>query len=113
MKTFSHCPSTGNGCTVGGVFEVKKKIPVYYTIHNGIRLTGMPAWGVDVKDDDSWKLVLFIRHLKQLTPAEEHEMESLNPKGPGEKQEEQEEQQFLNEDPPTHQAPKPSSHQNP
>ena len=56
---------------------------IYYTIHNGIRLTGMPAWGrdvTDVKDEDSWKLVLFIRHLPQLTPAEESEMEALNPK---------------------------------
>lgn len=85
---------------------------LYYTIHNGIRLTGMPAWGSDVKDEDSWKLVLFIRHLPQLTPEEEREMESLNPKGPGEKQEEQEEEQFLNEDNPNNQAPRPSSHQN-
>ena len=56
---------------------------LYYTIHNGIRLTGMPAWGTDEKDEDSWKLVLFIRHLPQLTRAEEREMEALNPKGPG------------------------------
>jgi mono/diheme cytochrome c family protein len=80
---------------------------IYYTIHNGIRLTGMPAWGADVKDEDSWKLVLFIRHLPQLTPAEEREMEALNPKGPGEKQEEEEEEQFLNEGQPNNQAPKP------
>ena len=85
---------------------------LYYTIHNGIRLTGMPAWGTDEKDEDSWKLVLFIRHLPQLTPAEEREMETLNPKGPGEKQEEQEEEQFLNEGQPGHQAPKPPTHQN-
>jgi len=83
---------------------------IYYTIHNGIRLTGMPAWGTDVKDEDSWKLVLFIRHLPQLTPAEEREMEALNPKGPGEKQEELEEEQFLNEDQPNSQAPKPPTH---
>ena len=72
----------------------------------------MPAGGSDVKDDDSWKLVLFIRHLSQLTPEEEREMESLNPKGPGEKPEEQDEGQFLNEGQPNTQAPKPSSHQN-
>ncbi|HZC22412.1 MAG TPA: c-type cytochrome [Candidatus Binatia bacterium] len=86
---------------------------LYYTIHNGIRLTGMPAWGRAAKDDDSWKLVLLIRHLPQLTPAEEREMESLNPKGPGERQEEQEEEQFLNDDQPNPQAPKapkPLSH---
>ncbi len=85
---------------------------IYYTIHNGIRLTGMPAWGTDVKDEDSWKLVLFIRHLPQLTPAEEREMEALNPKGPGEKQEEQEEEQFLNEGQLGNQALKPPTHHN-
>ena len=40
--------------------------------------------------------MLFIRHLAQLTPAEEREMEALNPKGPAEKEEEQKEEQFLN-----------------
>ena len=56
----------------------------------------MPAWGTEQKDDDSWKLVVFIRHLPQLTPEEEREMESLNPKSPREWHEEQEEEQFLN-----------------
>jgi len=85
---------------------------VYYIIHNGIRLTGMPAWGAEEKDEDSWKLVLFVRHLPQLTAAEEREMEALNPKGPAEKQEEQEEEQFLNEGQPGNQALKPSTHHN-
>ena len=85
---------------------------IYYVIHNGIRLTGMPAWGTEEKDEDSWKLVLFIRHLPQLTPAEEREMEALNPKGLGEKREEQEEEQFLNEGQPGNQAPKPTTHRN-
>lgn len=70
---------------------------LYYTIHNGIRLSGMPAGGSGNKDDDSWKLVLFIRHLAQLTPEGEREMGWLNPKGPEEWQEEQEEEHFLSE----------------
>jgi mono/diheme cytochrome c family protein len=72
---------------------------IYYIIHNGIRLTGMPAWGEAEPnaDQDSWKLVLFIRHLPKLTSEEEKEMEALNPKSPEEYREEQEEQQFLNE----------------
>ena len=82
---------------------------LYYTIHNGIRLTGMPAWGAEEKDDDSWKLALFIRHLPELTPREEREMESLNPKGPAENQEEQEEEQFLNGE-PRNPTPKQSKH---
>jgi len=85
---------------------------LYYTIHNGIRLTGMPAWGTEERDDDSWKLVLFIRHLPQLTPAEERAMEAFNPKAPAEKQEELEEEQFLNEGQPGNQAPRPPTRQN-
>lgn len=85
---------------------------LYYTINNGIRLTGMPAWGqAGENDEDSWKLVHFIRHLPQLTPEEERQMERLNPKGPEERQEEQEEERFLNED-QGNQAPKPPTHHN-
>lgn len=74
---------------------------LYYTIQNGIRLTGMPAWGeTGDRDEDSWKLVHFIRHLPRLTPEEEKEMERLNPKGPEERKEEQEEQDFLNQSTP-------------
>jgi len=70
---------------------------IYYIIHNGIRLTGMPAWGRPGKDDDSWKLVLFIRHLPQMTPQEMKEMEPFNPKSAAERSEEEDEQRFLNE----------------
>jgi mono/diheme cytochrome c family protein len=70
---------------------------IYYIIHNGIRLTGMPAWGTDEKDVDSWKLVAFIRHLPKLTPDELEEMEQLNPKTDSERAEELDEERFLNE----------------
>ena len=71
---------------------------IYYTINNGVRLTGMPAWGqAGENDEDSWRLVHFIRHLPRLTPEEEQEMKKLNPKSPEEFKEEQEEEQFLNE----------------
>src|SRR5262249_12168673 len=37
---------------------------LYYIIENGIRFTGMPAWGPGGWDDhETWHLVLFIRHL--------------------------------------------------
>jgi len=69
---------------------------LYYSIHNGIRWTGMPAWGDPDHDTDSWKLVLFIRRLPQLTPEEIRGMERFNPKSPAEMQEEKEEEEFLN-----------------
>ena len=69
---------------------------LYYIIHNGIRWTGMPAWGNPDSDTDSWKLVLFIRHLPQLTPDELRDMEHFNPKSIADQQEEKEEEEFLN-----------------
>ena len=69
---------------------------LFYIIQNGIRLTGMPAWGGSDHDaEDSWKLVHFIRHLPQLTTEERQEMEKLNPKSPEERKEEEEEEEFL------------------
>ena len=70
---------------------------LFYIIKNGVRLTAMPAWGgSDHDDEDSWKLVHFIRHLPQLTSQELEEMKKLNPKSPDELKEEQEEEEFLN-----------------
>ena len=56
---------------------------LFYIIENGVRLTGMPAWGGDKEHADtaSWHLVHFIRHLPKLTEAEVKEMKRLNPKG--------------------------------
>ncbi len=72
---------------------------LYYTIKNGVRLSGMPAFGDPADDDvDSWKLVVFIRHLPQLTDAEETEMQHLNPKSHDEIREEKEEEDFLKGD---------------
>jgi hypothetical protein len=70
---------------------------LFYIIQNGIRFSGMPAWG-DGSDQDapsSWKLVRFIRHLPQLTLEEKKEMQKLNPKSPDELREEEEEEKFL------------------
>jgi mono/diheme cytochrome c family protein len=57
---------------------------LFFTIHNGIRFTAMPAWGEGGMSEDkgSWKLVHFIRHLPRLTTEELDRMQSLNPKTP-------------------------------
>src|SRR5215467_1122513 len=91
---------------------------IFWIIENGIRLTGMPAFGKQSNEGehhehsehgdaqsgehdehgeaDSWKLVRFIRHIPHLTTEEKLEMEKYNPKGPEDRQEEQEEEEFLN-----------------
>ena len=70
---------------------------LFWVIHNGIRFTGMPAWGSGdpEKDLDSWKLVRFIRHLPKLTQEELDEMKALNPKTQKERLEEEAFDQFL------------------
>ncbi len=54
---------------------------IFYVIHYGVRFTGMPAWGKGPPEDDqeSWKLVWFIRHLPDITPEEIAEMKRDNP----------------------------------
>ena len=75
---------------------------LYWIIENGVRLTGMPAWGTGGGDDrDTWKLVHFIRHLEHLTPAHLKDMEALNPKTASERDEEREDDQFLSGEPPS------------
>jgi mono/diheme cytochrome c family protein len=58
---------------------------LFAIIQNGIRFTGMPAFagpGGEHGDEDSWRLVQFIRHLPKQTPQEIAEMEKLNPRAP-------------------------------
>lgn len=71
---------------------------LYYTIQNGVRLSGMPAFGEEHGADDSetWHLVSFIRHLPQITGEEMRDMERFNPKSEMDKKENEEEQKFLN-----------------
>jgi mono/diheme cytochrome c family protein len=69
---------------------------LFWIIENGVRFTGMPAFGGGHgTQEDSWKLVRFLRHLPQLTIEERMEMERNNPKSPGDRAEDQEENKFL------------------
>ena len=70
---------------------------LFFAIQNGVRFTAMPAWGSGSSHDEeeSWKLVRFIRHLPNLTAQEKKQMERLNPKSPDEIREELEEEKFL------------------
>jgi mono/diheme cytochrome c family protein len=56
---------------------------LFYIIENGVRFTGMPAFGTGKEDAAgeklAWQLVLFIRHLPRITNEEISRMEELNP----------------------------------
>jgi len=48
---------------------------LYYIISNGVRFTGMPAWGSEDSPESIWALVAFIRRLPHLTPEEIQSMQ--------------------------------------
>jgi mono/diheme cytochrome c family protein len=84
---------------------------IYYIIENGVRFTGMPAWGTGgANDHDTWHLVLFIRHLPKLTDEDLQDMKGMNPRSPAEMKEEEMENEFLNETSDAHGQMKSHSH---
>ena len=84
---------------------------IYYIIENGVRFTGMPAWGTGgTSDHDTWHLVLFIRHLPKLTNEDMQDMKEHNPRSPAEIKEEEMENEFLSAPSDTHGRPNPHLH---
>ena len=49
---------------------------LFWVIKNGIRMTGMPAFGVNHKDEEIRDIVAFVRHVRQLTDAERQALKS-------------------------------------
>jgi mono/diheme cytochrome c family protein len=81
---------------------------LYYIIENGVRFTGMPAWGAGgTNDHDTWHLVLFIRHLPKLTEEDLQDMKEHNPRSPADIKEEELENEFLNEPSEIHKLSNP------
>ena len=97
MEHFAyHCApchgNDGSGHTVFGGFypkppdlraattQNKSDGELYYTIDNGVRLSGMPAFHESHTPPQNWRLILFIRHLPQITPEELNEMKGWDPK---------------------------------
>ena len=70
---------------------------LFSIIENGIRLTGMPAWGTGTDEGEraSWALVHFVRRLPKLSEDEIARMEQLNPRPAGQWREEEEARRFL------------------
>lgn len=90
---------------------------LFFIIENGVRLTGMPAFGAAEggeedhgagkggheaereggreAEEESWTLVHFIRHLPEISPAELVEMEDWNPISRKELEQEEEIRRFL------------------
>lgn len=85
---------------------------LFYIIENGVRFTGMPAWGTGTAEGEraSWHLVHFVRRLPELTDRELAEMREMNPKSAEEWREEEETRRFLQ---PEGAAPPALKHEHP
>lgn len=84
---------------------------LFSIIENGIRLTGMPAWGTGTPEGErgSWGLVHFIRGLPSLGADDIARMETMNPRSPDVFRQEEEARRFLaGEDVPAAQQPVPA-----
>jgi mono/diheme cytochrome c family protein len=81
---------------------------LFYIIENGVRLTGMPAWGTGAEDkaEETWHLVHFIRELPRLTADQLDSMKTMNPISRDQMKRQIEEERFLSgETPAPAQAP--------
>jgi mono/diheme cytochrome c family protein len=47
---------------------------LFWLVQGGIRMTGMPAFGLTHKDEEIWKIVAFVRHLPALSSEEQREL---------------------------------------
>ncbi len=52
----------------------------FYVIKNGIRYTGMPAWGKVLDDQTIWKITSFLSRLDDLPPAVKQQLPAPAPK---------------------------------
>jgi mono/diheme cytochrome c family protein len=88
---------------------------LFYIIENGVRFTGMPAWGNGTPEGEqaSWHLVQFVRHLPTLTEDELAEMSAMNPKSAVEWREEEEARRFLEGGRGATTTPAPPRHEHP
>ena len=53
----------------------------FWKVKHGIRLTGMPAWGATLSDQQIWTLALLLKHMDKLPPAPEAAWKQLPPPG--------------------------------
>jgi mono/diheme cytochrome c family protein len=42
----------------------------FWVVKHGVKMTGMPAWGVTHDDDLLWDVIAFVRKLPELTPEQ-------------------------------------------
>jgi mono/diheme cytochrome c family protein len=47
---------------------------LFWVVKNGIKMTGMPAYGVTYGDEEIWEIVAFLKLMPELSPTEYEEL---------------------------------------
>lgn len=55
----------------------------FWVIKHGVKMTGMPAWGVSHEDEELWDLVAFLEQLPQLSAADYRRLSAKPASGDG------------------------------
>jgi len=61
--------------------EERTSAELFWVIKNGIRMTGMPAWGWTHEDEELWDIVAFIKALPRMSEEEYRILDEKTPKG--------------------------------
>jgi len=70
----------------------------FWVVKHGIKMTGMPAWGVTHSDEILWDVVAFLRKLPELTPDQYQTLVKSAPKTHDEMMQEMEGRQMDHKD---------------
>ena len=52
----------------------------FWIVKHGVKMTGMPAWGITHDDELLWDVVAFVRKLPEMTPEQYETMVKTAPK---------------------------------
>lgn len=54
--------------------EAEEPAEVFWVVKHGIKMTGMPSFGVTHSDEEIWNMVAFLQRMPQLSPEEYQQM---------------------------------------
>jgi len=52
------------------IARTRSMAEIYWTVRNGLKMTGMPAWQYRLSDDEMWDIVAFVKELPALSPVQ-------------------------------------------
>jgi mono/diheme cytochrome c family protein len=55
---------------------------LFWVVKNGVKMTGMPAWGASQSDTQIWDLVAFLEAMSEMKPADFQRLQAARAKTP-------------------------------